>query len=352
MFTASLRAGLRGDGHTRHVGGRLMIVRIASTAVCTALLLLACDGPADQCADGVAQTSSIASAGGTFVVTSYVLPHPVVVHDAAVDSAGRVWYAAQSTGCIGTLDPGTGAFHERSAVRSRANLHGLAWDAALQGVWHGADAGFLTLSRPDGGAHRVPLPDNGRVHSVAVVDHVVWFTTGNGSGFHDTRSGRTETHPSPAEPYDLAAGPDGAVWFSMTGGAAIGRYPPGALEPPDIMRMAPGAEPLRLAVDATGTAWFTDWRNARIGAWTPAADSARWFVLPDGMAFPRAIAAAPDGRIWYYAESAGAIIRLNPEDGRTDQASIPVIGRHLTFDRRRGVLWVSGGSGLAAIEVP
>lgn len=325
---------------------------VAETAIgaAIAVLLLSCGGTDGQCANGLTARSSAMSTRGTFSVTSYVLPHPGLIHDAAVDSAGHVWYAAQSTGCIGELDPATGSVRERSAVSLGGSLHGLAWDASGQGLWHGADAGFLVLTRSDGRTQRIPLRDTGRVHSVAVADGIVWFTTDRGTGFHDTRSGRTVTHAAPGAPYDIAAAPGGGAWFSIPNGPAIGRYAPGPFEPPDVFLLPSGSEPLRLAVDAAGTVWFTDYKSGRVGAWAVEGDSARWFALPDGMSFPRGIAATSDGSIWYYSDSAGQIVRLNPEDGWTDRVAIPVMGRHLTVDHRHGILWVAGGSGLAAIH--
>lgn len=312
------------------------------------LIVAACgSGRVDICEDAAVETVAVLSDGGTFSGNAYLLSHGIVIHDVALDAEGAAWYAAQSTGCIGVLTGGSRVTH-RSAGDPGA-LHGLAWDEHDRGVWHGGQPGFLTLLRKDGTSERIRVEEGARIHSVAAARGTVWFTTEHGVGYHHTQSGRTGLWPTSGEPYDVAAGQDVDVWFTIPDRAVLGRIGDDDAGEPRLLYLPDGSWPLRLAIDDEGTVWFTDWRNARVGAVTAGADSAVWFALPSDAAFPRGIAATSGAQVWTYSESTGQILRLDPAYGWIDRASVPVIGRHLMSDRQGGRVWVSGGEGLLVI---
>jgi virginiamycin B lyase len=83
-------------------------------------------------------------------------------------------------------------------------------------------------------------------------------------------------------------------------------------------------------------------------AWTARAEDVTYFPVPSG-AGPHDVAPAPDGRVWYTAQAQGALGRLDPSTGRTEQ--IPLgsgSAPHGVVVGPDGAAWVTD-SGLNAI---
>ena len=70
-----------------------------------------------------------------------------------------------------------------------------------------------------------------------------------------------------AEPFDIAAAPDGAMWFTEFHAGRIGRITP-AGKITEYQVPTPGAEPYQIAVGPDGTAWFTEYNTTKIGSVT------------------------------------------------------------------------------------
>src|SRR5919197_3890310 len=87
---------------------------------------------------------------------------------------------------------------------------------------------------------------------------------------------------------------------------------------------------------------------ASLFAATAAAQQVRYFPLPSG-AGPHDVAPAPDGTVWYTAQRAGALGRLDPRTGKAEQ--IP-LGKnsapHGVIVGPDGAAWVTD-SGINAI---
>jgi virginiamycin B lyase len=84
-------------------------------------------------------------------------------------------------------------------------------------------------------------------------------------------------------------------------------------------------------------------------AWYAAAEvRIESFPVPDG-AHPHDVAPAPDGTVWYTAQHQGALGRLDPETGKTEQISLGSGSRpHGVIVGPDGLAWVTDG-GLNAI---
>ena len=66
-----------------------------------------------------------------------------------------------------------------------------------------------------------------------------------------------------AGPYGIAAGPDGALWFTMVHAGKIGRFVPGGgLTTYDL---APGSGPSMITTGSDGAMWFTRLKDHKIG---------------------------------------------------------------------------------------
>jgi virginiamycin B lyase len=155
--------------------------------------------------------------------------------------------------------------------------------------------------------------------------------------------------PGVAGPYDIAAGPDGALWFTNYFGGSVGRIttdgtiqnlPNSNINYPDgIARGADGAmwfantqtnsigrittdgnntvstyndpriaTPYRVAAGPGGVTWFTGGGSNSVG-WVTASGVANVFYHY-GIANPQGIAAGPDGAMWFanfYGSSIGRV---------------------------------------------
>jgi poly(3-hydroxybutyrate) depolymerase len=84
------------------------------------------------------------------------------------------------------------------------------------------------------------------------------------------RSMRVFRLPEPgAEPFDIAAGADGAMWFTEFAADKIGRISPDGVISQFSVPTA-GAGPYQIAAGPAGTMWFTEYNDSKIGRVTSA----------------------------------------------------------------------------------
>ena len=134
-------------------------------------------------------------------------------------------------------------------------------------------------------------------------DGSVWYTeTGEFSSVNAvvkmTTGGTITEFPlsGSQQPNGITAGPDGNVWFTEVAGNNIGRISPkGHLKEFALPRR--GAEPMHIVTGPDGNLWFTEYGVDAIGRMTP---SGRFkeFLLPVNT-FPNWIAVGPDGNLWF-----------------------------------------------------
>ena len=157
----------------------------------------------------------------TGVFTRFDVPEP---SDVVVDAAGIVWFSATLDSAIGRLDPQTGT---------------------------------VTL-KPTG---LIP-----RALAIAT-DGQIWFTarfTPQGVGRLDPATGRLTELPLTDEgPQDIAASPDGSVWFTQTTKGNIARITnDGVITEGKVVK---GSEPFGITVEADGDPWYTMHAADKIG---------------------------------------------------------------------------------------
>jgi streptogramin lyase len=174
--------------------------------------------------------------------------------------------------------------------------------------------------------------------------------------------------PSPGAPEGIAAGPDGALWFSERYTDQIGRVtrrgrftiyslssttnmsaditagPDGALwftfpnnVPPNttgqIGRITPAgntsfypipwtSDPEAITTGPDGNLWFTDHLAAAIGKVTPGGAVTKFAISGPTGSYPYKIAAGPDGALWFTDLNARRVGRIST-GGRTRFYSIP-----------------------------
>lgn len=191
-----------------------------------------------------------------------------------------------------------------------------------------------------------------------------------GAGHHCARPTITDfplSQPG-GRPAEVAVAPDGAVWFTDNGAAAVGR-----LAPEGTVRMFPvseGRQPASIAVGPRGDVWFTQyaWSRAQGPPTSPPAPpppppgppaigrigadgTVTEFPLPttegnrmgDPMsgALPRGITAGPDGAMWFTESGADQIGRITP-DGAITEYPLPSRGTVHAFPD--GIVTGPGGA--------
>jgi streptogramin lyase len=138
-----------------------------------------------------------------------------------------------------------------------------------------------------------------------------------------------------SEPYQIAAGPDGNLWFGEYSGGAnkIGRITPGGVIT-EFPIPSGISHPLGIAAGPDGNVWFAEYGAHKIGRITPAGVITE-FQIAAGIIGPYGIAAGPDGNLWFTENSgfANKIGRITPA-GVVTEFSIPTAN--------------SGPSGIAA----
>jgi streptogramin lyase len=111
------------------------------------------------------------------------------------------------------------------------------------------------------------------------------------------------------EPDGVTAGPDGNVWFTEEAGDRIGRITrTGAIT--EFPIPSANSEPNAIVTGPEGNLWFTEQSTEKIGRITPTGTITE-FPLKAPDAEPRSIALGPDGNIWFGMDN-GDIGRITP----------------------------------------
>ncbi len=197
-----------------------------------------------------------------------------------------------------------------------------------------------------------PSPPGDPLRIIRGPEDNLWFTTFRGGISRINLAGTIEEILPPAaadNPYDIAAGVDGRIWFSQQGASpAIGRLDSlafGTLDVPNsaLLGLARGADdsiwfadaggrigrigpdgsfvqhelgigdrPTALAVGADGSAWFTDGRADTIGRITTDGERVE-YTIPSPPSGPRDFVLGPDGNFWFTEYDAGSLGRITPQ---------------------------------------
>jgi len=117
-------------------------------------------------------------------------------------------------------------------------------------------------------------------------------------------------HPN-SQPSKIAAGPDGALWFTETGASSIGRMTVRG----EVTEFPLGDGFLAgISAGPDGALWFTVEDQDQIGRITTDGQVTR-FPLPTRGVWPHGIAAGPDGALWFTERRSNQVGRITT-DGR------------------------------------
>jgi len=291
-------------------------------------------------------------------ITEYVVPTPFAApRDVSFDPDGTVWFTEQSASVIGRLSPdGTlteyplknttaGPFAIAVAAGGTRYITEYTGDSVLRVAPNGA-IGALPLPNPSAGPIGIAIDDRGDLWVAETQAGSILRLTPSGTPTEFAVHGGKA-----ASPYRIAAGPDGAMWFTDPPRNAIGRIAAdGAISEYPVP--SPKADPYGITAGPDGAMWFTEQTAGAIGritmngkitefpldraTSTPSDITAANGVLlvsdtklnrvlrvrPDGSfegvtlptpnSQPDGIEVAPDGAVWVAETGAGALARIEP----------------------------------------
>jgi streptogramin lyase len=150
-------------------------------------------------------------------------------------------------------------------------------------------------------------------------DGNMWYTTTSPAMIVKmTTSGQSTTYPvsgTDRTPADITAGPDGNLWYTDTSANVIGRITTsGTITEYPIPSGASFPRAICAGPKGDGNVWFVEHDAHNIARITPSGTITE-FAIPSG-GDPYAIAAGPDGNLWFTEPGAfNAIGRCTPSGG-------------------------------------
>jgi virginiamycin B lyase len=129
-------------------------------------------------------------------------------------------------------------------------------------------------------------------------------------------------------PLGIAVGPDGNIWFTESSSDQIGRMTPAGVitefqvptpVPPDSSG-TPGIGPNEIAAGPDGNLWFTETSSNKIGRISLSGKISE-YALPAGSSNPYAITTGSDGNLWF-TESGNQIGSISPS-GKISEYALP-----------------------------
>jgi len=194
----------------------------------------------------------------------------------------------------------------------------------------------------------VPTAASIPVNIAAGPDGAVWFTESSGNQIGRVTAGNVILeYPIPTAasfPNGIAAGPDGALWFAEFQGNQIGRVTTAGSITEFPIPTASGG-PWNIVAGADGALWFTEFTGAQIGRITTAG-AVTEYPLPSAFSGPTGIAAGTDGALWFAESGANKIGRITIT-GSISEYAIPtsISGPTGIAAGADGALWFTESSG-------
>src|SRR5262252_2598600 len=105
--------------------------------------------------------------------------------------------------------------------------------------------------------------------------------------------------------FSIAAGPDGNIWFTETGGNKIGITLGGA-----ITEFSASGAPGGITAGPDGALWFTEIDGNKIGRMTTAGVITNEFAIPTPGAAVHEITTGSDGALWFAEAGTDKIGRI------------------------------------------
>ncbi len=205
------------------------------------------------------------------------------------------------------------------------------------------------------GITEFPIPTaNSRPFGIAAgPDGALWFTEYNPAG---NKIGRITTAGVISEyviptassyPSNITLGPDGALWFTEQIANKIGRITTAGVISEFVVPTA-GSAPFDITAGPDGALWFIENAASKIGRITTAGTITE-FPLPNTGSLPYSITAGPDGALWFCEAGGNKIGRITTA-GTITEFPLPNAGSSLRFITAGpdGALWFTEASNTAS----
>jgi virginiamycin B lyase len=196
--------------------------------------------------------------------------------------------------------------------------------------------------------HYFPVTAGAHPHDVAAApDGTVWYTAQHHGalGILDPKTGKVEQVAlgKGASPHGVIAGPDGAAWITESGLNAIARVEPKSRDV-KLFPLPKGFERANLntaTFDKQGTLWFTG-QSGVYGRLDPVSGKLDAWKAPKGSG-PYGITTTPSGEVWYASLAGDHIARVDTATGAATVVDPPKpgVGPRRVWSDSKGVLWVS-----------
>ncbi|MGH9025504.1 MAG: virginiamycin B lyase family protein [Acidimicrobiia bacterium] len=171
-------------------------------------------------------------------------------------------------------------------------------------------------------------------------DGRIW-TTISTHGFPDAESAigaidrstlERSTYPLPlgAGASDIVAGPDGALFATLSEANAIARIATaGAIT---MTPLAADSGPAEIVLGPDNNLWFTEEQSSKIGKMTPAGAIVDEFPTPTADAGPLGITVGPDGNLWFIERAENKIAALDTDGNVVGEFDVPAAPNTLLVD--------------------
>jgi streptogramin lyase len=230
---------------------------------------------------------------------------------------GNLWFAEFNASKIGELNPATGAITEFATPTANSGPLGvgLGPDGSIWFTEFFADrVGEVNPATGVITEFALPNPNSGPVAIVAGSNGNLWFTESAANKIAEINPAtRAITEfpvpPGGVQPFGIAAGPDGNVWFTEKD-------------------------------DPTGTPGA----NSRIGLINPTTGATSDFPTPTPSSAPNAIAAGPDGSLWFTEQAANKVVSLDPGTKAMHEVATPTAGPVVIAPGPDGNMWFTEGA--------
>ena len=192
------------------------------------------------------------------------------------------------------------------------------------------------------------VPKGAHPHDVAAApDGTVWYTaqrTGK-LGILDPNTGKVEEVPlgEGSSPHGVIVGPDKAAWITDSGLNAIVRLDPKtkAVKVWKLPEDTGYANLNTAAFDGRGRIWFTG-QSGFYGRLDPETGDMKVWKSPRGRG-PYGITATPSGDIWYVSLAGNHLAKVNLDTGESTilEPPTPGQGARRVWSDSKGRLWIS-----------
>ena len=266
-------------------------------------------------------TRAFAATAPAFTVREYRVPPGTHPHDVAPAPDGSVWYTAQHTGALGTLDPKTGRTRHIPLGDGSAP-HGVI--VGPDGAPWITDGGLNAIVRVDPKTEavrvfRLPASTGYANLNTATFDRkgVLWFTGQSGVYGRVTPStGRVQVFRAPrgTGPYGITTTPGGAVYYASLAGSYLGRINTTTGRATVLQPPTRGQGARRAWSDSRGRIWISEWNAGKLGRYDPRTRRWREWRLPGSSPQPYAVYVDNRDIVWLTDFGSNAIVALRPED--------------------------------------